>query len=449
LLARDKMTSAPGALRYTPARGAEQVGTYVPEPAETAGRSGFRGYDLSKVDYSLREFTCKGCSNTCQIQEFTVETEKTYWGDKCSDRFRKVVKNEQKPVIEDLFALRQRLLMDESDLPAVAPNAPTVGIPLTMFAIDSLPFWRTMLAGCGFRTVLSEPTNKQIAQAGLETAVAEPCFPIIAAHGHVVSLAKRDDVQHILLPNIISMETPWMDNESHLCPWHQTLPFVCRQAPALQAHGQRFLSPRVRFREGIKTVTDELQQCLCKMGVSRRTVAAAVQAGYQAQERFNSQFQAAGRKAISLLRQTGAKGLVLLGRPYNLHDAGMNLAIPRKLRDYYGINCIPLDCIETDSIDVRDTNCNMYWALGRRVLAAAKIVADNPNLHILYITNFKCGPDSFIKHFIRPASGKPFLTLQFDGHSNDAGAMTRCEAYLDSIGVLRPWRAEQITASLA
>ena len=93
--------------------------------------------------------------------------------------------------------------------------------------------------------------------------------------------------------------------------------------------------------------------------------------------------------------------------------------------------------------DVRDINDNMYWEYGRKILAAAKIVAQHPNLHIIYITNFKCGPDSFVKGFVRPASGKPFLTLQFDGHSNDAGVMTRCEAYLDSKGILRWWRKSQ------
>ena len=31
-------------------------------------------------------------------------------------------------------------------------------------------------------------------------------------------------------------------------------------------------------------------------------------------------------------------------------------------------------------------------------------------------------------------SGKPYLVLQFDGHANDAGMLTRCEAYLDSKG---------------
>ena len=64
-----------------------------------------------------------------------------------------------------------------------------------------------------------------------------------------------------------------------------------------------------------------------------------------------------------------------------------------------------------------------------------------PNLHLVYITNFKCGPDSYIKHFAREAAGAPLLVLQFDGHGNDAGYMTRCEAYLDSKGILRCYQS--------
>ncbi len=110
------------------------------------------------------------------------------------------------------------------------------------------------------------------------------------------------------------------------------------------------------------------------------------------------------------------------------------------------MNLLPVDALPLAEVDIRDINDNMYWAYGRRILAAAKLVAEVPNLHIIYVTNFKCGPDSFLKGFIRPASGKPFLTLQFDGHSNDAGMMTRCEAYLDSKGILRWWRTCQTQA---
>ena len=132
-----------------------------------------------------------------------------------------------------------------------------------------------------------------------------------------------------------------------------------------------------------------------------------------------------------------------------MHDAGVSLSVIRKMRDYYGVNVVPMDFVDADDVDIRDINDNMYWDYGRKILAVAKIVGQRPDLDIVYVTNFKCGPDSFIRQFVRKASGKPFLTLQFDGHSNDAGVMTRCEAYLDSKGILRPWqrKAQQTPAS--
>jgi predicted nucleotide-binding protein (sugar kinase/HSP70/actin superfamily) len=83
----------------------------------------------------------------------------------------------------------------------------------------------------------------------------------------------------------------------------------------------------------------------------------------------------------------------------------------------------------------------MFWISGRKILEAARVAAGHANLHVVYITNFKCGPDSYIKHFAREAAGAPLLVLQFDGHGNDAGYMTRCEAYLDSKGILRCYQA--------
>jgi predicted nucleotide-binding protein (sugar kinase/HSP70/actin superfamily) len=87
----------------------------------------------------------------------------------------------------------------------------------------------------------------------------------------------------------------------------------------------------------------------------------------------------------------------------------------------------------------------MYWNYGRKILQASRIISEDPNLHVIYITNFKCGPDSYVKHFVHEASGKPFLSLTIDGHTNDAGIMTRCEAYLDSKGFLRRWTDDRVT----
>jgi len=162
----------------------------------------------------------------------------------------------------------------------------------------------------------------------------------------------------------------------------------------------------------------------------------------------------AGRRALAALDETGEPGLLLVGRSYNLYDRNINCDVPRKLRRNYGANVIPLDFLATGREPVSDLHPNMYWASGRKILEAARIASRRPNLHIIYISNFKCGPDSYIKHFAREAAGVPLLVLQFDGHGNDAGYMTRCEAYLDSKGILRCYnsprrKAEQACKSMA
>ena len=119
---------------------------------------------------------------------------------------------------------------------------------------------------------------------------------------------------------------------------------------------------------------------------------------------------------------------------------GVNLDIATKLRKYYGANVIGLDFLDLDETAGEACSDSMFWSHGAKILAAAAFARDNPRLHIVYITNFKCGPDSYIKHFTREAAGAPLLVLQFDGPGNDAGYMTRCEAYLDSKGILRCYK---------
>jgi predicted nucleotide-binding protein (sugar kinase/HSP70/actin superfamily) len=162
-----------------------------------------------------------------------------------------------------------------------------------------------------------------------------------------------------------------------------------------------------------------------------------VKAAYEAQRQFNTSLLEAGAHALSQIRNSGEPAIVLVGRPYNLYDRGVNCDIPRKLRTQYGVNVIPLDFLPLEDVDIREVNANMYWNSGRRILAAGRLAAHNPNLHLVFISNFKCGPDSYIKSFVDDAAGKAGLVLQFDGHSNDAGFITRCEAYLDSKGFLR------------
>ena len=396
----------------------------------TGGHTRFRGYNLHKLDISSRDFVCKACSNLCDMKEFAIEGQKSYWGDKCSDKFRKPSATGRKPVIEDLFAWRDRLL---ETLPQAASGPFRIGIPRAMSLVDRLPFWKRYFAELGFPVLLSPMTDPRISAAGLELAVAQPCYPVQVAHGHVQALLDAG-ADYILLPNMADAEAAGDSGPAHYCPWNQTLPWVVRSAPAFEPQQHRFLIPTLHFQLGPDQVKRSLAETMRKLGVSARASDRATDLAYAEQRAFADKMQEAGRLALAALDESGQPGLVLAGRAYNLYDRGVNCDIPRKLRHRYGANVIPLDFLVTGR---EQSAGNMFWISGRKILEAAHLVAGRPNLHLVYITNFKCGPDSYIKHFTREAAAEPFLVLQFDGHGNDAGYMTRCEAYLDSKGILR------------
>ena len=400
----------------------------------------FRGWDLAQVDYTVVDFVCKGCSNQCDVRQFTIEGKKTYWGDKCSDRYRKPAKVDKEPVIDDLIAFREQQLLApyEAARERVPETAPTVGLARAMYTYDRLPFWATFFAELGLRPVLSPESDKQIREAGVDLTVAEPCFPIRVAHGHVQWLF-RQGVDWVFVPNQVNEETEFMEYNSHACPWGQTLPFVLKTAPGLEPDKSRILAPRVQFRDGREGLVRDMAEMGASIGASKARVRAALDRAYAAQDEFRAALLAAGDEALRRLDAAGELGVVLVGRPYNMYDKGITMDIPRKLRKFYGVNVIPLDFLPIKGIDIDPLVPNMYWNYGRKILQVATWVRDKDRLHMIYMTNFKCGPDSYIKHYVREASGKPFLTLQFDEHQNDAGAMTRCEAYLDSKGFLRWW----------
>jgi predicted nucleotide-binding protein (sugar kinase/HSP70/actin superfamily) len=344
---------------------------------------------------------------------------------------------DKEPVTADLAGVRAELLWgmhQEGD-----GAGPSIGIPRAMYTYERFPFWSTFFREVGLRIVLSDETNKQIIAQGLDVTVAEPCFPIQVAHGHVADLLEKG-VDYVFLPNVLNTEARYSHIQSHVCPWGQTLPWVLAAAPAFERHRGRLLAPTIQFRYGKEEVGRALVALMRRFGVSRRGALAALEAAYEAQARFSAALLERGREALEQLRQTGEQGIVMFGRPYNVQDDGLNLGVASKLRRYYGVNVIPLDFLPMEQEDILDINDNMYWSYGCRILSAARLLRSYPNLHVIYIGNFKCGPDSFIKHFMTKALGSPFLSLQFDSHSNDAGIMTRCEAYLDSKGFLRWWK---------
>jgi len=246
------------------------------------------------------------------------------------------------------------------------------------------------------------------------------------AHGHIGYLLDKN-VDAIFLPSFINLNTPEDSLErGFACPHTQTIPYVSKVA----FDGIKTISPRINLRLGKRFLLDELKNAFKPFGIRKSSISKAIDNAHKAQDEFNDAIKAKGAEFLSSIKDFT---IAIIGRSYNALDNGANLEIPKKLADL-GISSIPMDFLPLERYTIDSEWPNMYWRSGQRILKAARFIKDTPNLYAIYIGNFLCGPDSFIlKYFKKEMGRKPFLHLEIDEHSADAGAITRCEAFIDSL----------------
>ena len=81
------------------------------------------------------------------------------------------------------------------------------------------------------------------------------------------------------------------------------------------------------------------------------------------------------------------------------------------------------------------------WHFANQVMNAVNVVKQHANLFLLCVSNFSCTIDAFTQSMLASEMGsKPYLILEIDAHTADAGVQTRLEAFLD---IVRNFRAGQ------
>ncbi len=402
--------------------------------------STFKGFDLRDMKYSFDTFECEDCANLCEIHVVQIQAEEgertLYYGSRCG-KFDESERDSLGKHLPRLFVERQKMMEGAyAKAKPDRPNGKTVGLPRMTHFWELLPMWKALFTELGFQVVMSSRTVRPLIHKGVAEVAAETCFPIKVGHGHIRDLAEKG-VDYLFLPTLIDMPRD-SDNivNSYVCPYVQALPYMAKAAMEDIDWDGKLLGPVLHFSRGEKAIEKELVRMAVDLGATKADARRAVRAAFDAQESFLAHLQARGREALEGLARD-QMALVIVSRPYNGCDPGLNMNIPEKLRDL-GCLAVPLDMLPLDCAEIASDHPHMYWKYGQKILAGVRLVARDPRLYPVYITNFGCGPDSFIMKFVgRELEGKPMLTLEVDEHSADVGAITRCEAYLDSLRGVR------------
>jgi predicted CoA-substrate-specific enzyme activase len=421
--------------RHREVLGAFGAALLLQERALTQGKSTFRGLESAVKDrMRYKEMTCRAdpsCNNRCKLKLYDFDGRKSIWGGECG---RYECTTRQTTGREEDFFDRRRKIWEKhmEGLYETLPDAPleevggrpTVGMLRALYGLQTSVLWAHFFDQLGYRLVLTPPTNELISKSGIETVVAETCYPVKVSHGHAKQLLGKTGF--MFLPTLVDMATPNPSERGFYCPLVQSNAFMIRAALGIDE--STILSPTLHLKFDPDMLALEFYDQVGKrLGLKKGRVREALGRGLDRQARFVEDLRQTGREVIER-HDHHEPLLVVTGRPYNLHDERLNLRLGRNLSKI-GLAALPMDFIDTTGIGLADFS-SMFWGLGAEILRAARRVKETPNFFGLHLTNFSCGADSFLEHFYKHVMGdKPYLILELDEHSAVAGVMTRLEAY--------------------
>ncbi|HDI59267.1 MAG TPA: activase [Desulfobacteraceae bacterium] len=392
-----------------------------------------------EVSYG-RSFVCRGgregCDRRCTIHRVKIEGRSYPFGGACNryENLRRRVHHDRSRL--DWIKRRQRLVFETfAPVPGASerPWRGRVGINRSFFIHSLYPLYAHFFHQLGFETVLAQ----RLSVEGIDRRNAPFCYPAELAHGYFHGLiSDTADLDFIFLPHLKSVPAIDANNNSQLCPLSQGESFYLRSAfrPELN-RSVRVLAPCLEMARGFQEAREPLVQMAVEMGIDRREARRALEAAIERQQDCLAAVKVMGREFLAALEEEPDRpAVILFGRPYNAFAPEAHMGIPAKLASR-GVAVLPFDALP---LAEQEGKPHMYWGMGEQILRAARLVAAHPRLYGTFITNFSCGPDSFIVGYFRSIMGtKPSLTLELDSHTADAGIDTRIEAFLDIVAAHR------------
>ncbi|MBN1676436.1 MAG: anhydro-N-acetylmuramic acid kinase [Kiritimatiellae bacterium] len=379
---------------------------------------------------ATREFVCKACENFCTIQNLTIDGKTYPFGGQCS-RWENARKKKKTATDElDLVAKRNRMLFREYGVPpdpGANGDRPAIGLQAVFSVYAYYPLYSWFFHELGYTVKFSE----RVDPLGVQKCQSARCYPYEIAHGTFFDLLSRG-VRRVFVPHVVGMPREGVAGSSVSCPIAQAAPYYLAQA--FSGSGMTIYDPVIDMTDGLEAAEDAFVELGRRMGHDAAAARRAFRKGCAQQHAFLRAAKDEGRRALARLEQADTVGIVVVGRPYNAFFRVANMGVPRKFASA-GCPVIPYEFLPYEDEPCEPT---MYWKYGQTILKSMRLVKKHPRLFAVYISNFGCGPDSFIQHFAGRILGeKPHLYLELDSHTADAGIGTRVAAYLDIISGYR------------
>jgi len=426
-------------------------------------------------EYTINSFECGRCANICQVNKIERGDTVAFFGDVCERYTGRTMRGRAEGKTPDLTDEWEELLSrtvarvkpgDAAPEPSAmerllgryAPrvmgtdpdperigagekdrqddrgdetglkekHAGVIGIPRASLYFELYPLWAAMFRRLGYEVVISQPSSRDVLALGVRGFTAEACLPVKLAYSHVVDLSMREP-DYIFFPSILDLPSPFGSPElCSTCPYTQSLPFMVK--PRVNTP---MLVPQINMSVELDGLPEGLDSIAEELGLEKRRLRAAYQTGKEAWLEFKEVLR---RRGEEVLGEEFEWAVVLIGKPYNIHDSFLNLNLMSHLARM-GVRAIPYEFIAPPTGSLLDESWDsLPWRFNRDYVKVARSIVRDPRLFPVIVSNFGCGPDGFtIKHLEKILDGKPSLFLEFDEHRGEAGLITRLEAFIDEV----------------
>ena len=384
--------------------------------------------ELEHFSHTSKAATCGLCNNKCSLTVVTFgDGKKHISGNRCE----RPLGRERAKDVPNIYEWKRKRL---EQLVPTAGRRGKIGIPLALNMYENAPFWHAFLTELGYEVVFSGFASTDMYRKGRYSIPSDTvCYPAKLVHGHIEKLLD-DGITTIFYPCLT------YNFDEHKGDNHFNCPVVAYYPELLRANIKRladvkFLYPFFglhRPKDFEKKAYEYFRREL-DAGITRAEVKNACRKAYDAYDRWKSDLQSEGAKALAYAEQNGSQVFVLAGRPYHI-DPEINHGVDRMISSF-GIVVVSEDCV-ADLVSPQKVQVLNQWTYHSRLYNAAKYCTLHENTELVQLVSFGCGLDAITTDEVREIlerGGKLYTQLKIDDINNLGAVRIRIRSLLGAL----------------
>lgn len=389
--------------------------------------------DIENLKIKTTNARCGRCENNCSLTINMFGKKRFISGNRCE---RGSGNNGSASLLPNMYSWKYDRLFSYKPLDEDKAYRGVIGIPRVLNMYEDYPLWFTLFTKLGFRVVISDHSNRQIFEKGINSMPSESvCYPAKMVHGHIINLIEKG-VKTIFYPCIMYEKKEFKNQDNcYNCPIVQSYSEAIKlNEDELVNNNICYINPFLPLDEDklLKRLleVDEFK----KYNFTKNELKSAIKEAFLEQDKFKDDVRKKGEEFLKYIDEHGEKAIVLAGRPYHL-DKEINHGIDTM------INSLGLAVLTEDSIchlSKLESNLRVVnqWTYHSRVYHAADVVSRYNNLELVNLNFFGCGLDAIVTdqaEEILRRNNKLYTTIKIDEINNLGAAKIRIRSLIASM----------------